>query len=93
MCQEDLTQPQLEREVSWRDGYLGELLPGWSAAPDEVGSLAYRLLSFDVNTHSVACTQVRPLNVNRLIYRTMMTSSRSRCLLAAEDVAAVFAAR
>ena len=34
-------QPQLEREVSWRDGYLGDLLPGWSAVPDEVGSLAY----------------------------------------------------
>jgi hypothetical protein len=86
-------QPQLEREVNWRDGYLGDLLPGWSAAPDEVGSLIYWLLSFDASTHSVTCTQVTPLSVNRLIYRMMMTSSRSRCLLVAEDAAAVFAAK
>jgi hypothetical protein len=86
-------QPQLEREVSWRDGYLGDLLPGWSTPPDEVGSLVYWLLGFEVSTHSVACTQVGPSNVNRLIYRTTMTSSRSRCLLAAEDAAAVSAAR
>ena len=86
-------QPQLEREVNWRDGYLGDLLPGWSAAPDEVGSLIYWLLSFDVSTHSVACTQVTPLSVNRLIYRMTMTSSRSRCLLVVEDAAAVSAAR
>jgi hypothetical protein len=26
---------------SWRDGYLGDVLPGWSAVPDEVGSLVY----------------------------------------------------
>ena len=86
-------QPQLEREVSWRDGYLGGLLPGWSAAPDEVGSLIYWLLSFDASTHSVTCTQVTPLSVNRLIYRMTMTSSSSRFLLAAEDAAAVSAVR
>jgi hypothetical protein len=86
-------QPQLEREVSWRDGYLGDLLPGWSAAPDEVGSLIYGLLNIDVSTHSVACTQVTFLIVNRLIYRMTMTSSRFRCLLVAEGAAAVSAAR
>ena len=31
-------QPQLEREVSWRDGYLGDLAPIWAATPDEVSS-------------------------------------------------------